>query len=151
MAKVVLIKNLADYEPSITSIVMSTMLNNTNISKYDEDKIYNMGDKVYVIENGNIIIKECIGDNVSAMDDQSWITVESGLLGNGSNQNPNSTQSISNIENKIITEISNLSNRVHSIISLDDNELSNSHILPLYDKSDVLLTSGKIEFGRIYI
>lgn len=152
MAKVVLIKNLADFEPSVANLIMSSMIGgDTGIEKYDPDKVYNSGDKVYIIENGQIIIKECINSGVSDLDDRNWITVDSGIGGASDTQNPNSYQNISYFENKLVTDIGILTERINSIISLGDDDLSNTHTVPMYTEDEVVLTKGKYEFGRIFI
>ena len=151
MAKVVLIKNLAEFQPSISNVIISSMLGNTQIDKFYPDKVYNPGDKVYVIKDGDIIVKECINNNVTSLDDTNWITIDSGIGGNSTTQNPNSNQNISYFENKMVTDIGILTARVNSILNLDSDGMTNIHFVPMYEQSELTITSGRFEFGRMFI
>lgn len=152
MARVVVIKDLSKFEPSITNIILSSMMNSVaNIERYQSGKTYNTGDKVYIIQEGQLIIKECISDNVTIMNDTYWIKVESALGSGSTTQNPNATQNISYFETKIVNEITNISQKLNTIIGLDDSDLKNTHVVPLYSEDEITLTSGKFEFGRVFI
>lgn len=152
MARVVVIKDLSKFEPNITSIILASMLKSYgNIERYNPDKTYNTGDRVYIIEEGQLIIKECISDNVTTLDDDCWMTVESSLGSGSSTQNPNATQNISLFEQKLVTELTNITQRLNTLVDIDNTELTNTHMVPLYDESEITLTSGKFEFGRIFI
>lgn len=152
MARVVVIKDLSKFEPSITNIILSSMMGSVaNIERYNPDKIYNTGDKVYIIQEGQLIIKECITDNVSSMNDTNWLKVESALGSGSTTQNPNATQNISYFETKIVNEIANISQKLSTIIGLDDSDLKNTFVVPLYSEDEITLTSGKFEFGRVFI
>ena len=151
MAKVVLIKNLAEYEPSIANIVISSMIGDKSIIRYDPTVTYKAGDKVYMIQEGSIIVKECVNNNVTGMDDSDWIVVDSGIGGSSATQNPNAHQSISYFENKLVTDIGILTARLNTISNLHGEGLSNTITYPLYEQSEVVLTKGKYEFGRLFI
>lgn len=151
MAKVVLIKDLAEFKPSITNIIISSMVGNIDIDKFDPSVSYKPGDKIYVIEDGKIIVKECINNNVTNTDDKNWIIVDSGIGGSSTTQNPNSHQNVSYFENKLATDIGILSARLNTLTSLDEEGLTNVHMVPLYDQDEVVLTKGRYEFGRIFV
>lgn len=149
MAKVVVIKNLAELPPSMANIILSSMLGDSTIEKYDPDKTYNAGDKVYIIEDGKIIIKEFIGGNSSDIDGNGWADVDSGIGGSSTTQNPNSHQSISYFENKLAEDINTIVTRLNTLTNLDN--LKNVTMVPLFSQDEVQITKGKYEFGRIFI
>ena len=151
MAKVVLIKDLSELRPSITNIVISSMLGKTQIDKFDPSKVYNAGDKIYVIDEGDIIVKECINDNTTSLDDKYWITVDTGIGGGSTTQNPNSNQNISYFENKLVTDIGILTSRVNTLLNMDSEGLTNVHMVPMYEESELNIVNGRFEFGRIFI
>ena len=151
MAKVVLIKDLSELRPSITNVVISSMLGKIQIDKFDPSKVYNAGDKIYIINEGDIIVKECINDNTTSLDDKYWITVDTGIGGGSTTQNPNSNQNISYFENKLVTDIGILSARVNTLLNMDSEGLTNVHIVPMYEQSELNIVKGRFEFGRIFI
>ena len=151
MAKVILIQDLAEFPPSISNMIISTMIGNTQIKRFEEGEVYNAGDKVYIIKDGNIIVKECLGNNVTSLEDKNWVTIDSGIGGNSTTQNPNSNQNISYFENKLVTDIGILTARVNAISGLDSEKLTNVHLVPMYEQSELNITKGRFEFGRIFI
>ena len=96
MAKLVLIKDLAEISPSVVEVILSTIINDNSIKKHETTKIYNVGDRVYQIIDGKIVVKECIVDGTVGDDFvTNWITVENVIGGGATTQNPNKFQDIS--------------------------------------------------------
>lgn len=151
MAKVVLIQDLAEFQPSITNVIISTMLGEKPIDRFYPDKVYQPTDRVYIIKEGDIIVMECINNNVTTINDVDWIILDSGIGGNSTSQNPNSYQNISYFENKLVTDVNVLASRVNSILSLDNQDLTNMHMVPMYEQSELNIVSGRFEFGRMFI
>lgn len=151
MAKLTLIKNISEFKPSIANIVATTILGDLNIGPYDPDKTYESGDKIYVIEDGQLIIKECIGNNVTDLDDSNWSQIEGILGSNSGDQRPNSYQKISHFETKLAADINTLTKKLNTLTNLHEDDLKNTYIIPLFDESEITLSAGRYEFGRIFI
>lgn len=152
MAKIVLIKDLAQISPSAVEVILSTIINDNSIKKHDVTKIYNVGDRVYQIIDGRIVVKECIVDGTVGDDFiTNWITVEN-VIGGGSNtQNPNKFQDISFFEKKLSDDISILTDRLGSILDLSDEGLRGTFMFPLFTSDEIELQGGLHEFGRVII
>lgn len=149
MARVTVLKNIAEFEPSMVNIVMSSLINNSKIDKFDPTQSYVPGDKVYVIEDGKIIIKECINATTGELNDDDWVNVDNSLSGN-TTQNPNLAQNISYFENKLVSDIEKLATRMNTISNLNDSDIKNMIFVQLFNKDDITLTKGSFDFGRIY-
>ena len=152
MAKVVLIKDLAEISPSTVDIILSTIINDNSIKKHDATKVYNVGDRVYQIIDGKIVVKECIVDGTMGDDFiTNWITVENVIGGGSSTQNPNKFQDISFFEKKLSDDISILTDRLGSILDLSDEGLKGTFMFPLFTSDEIELNGGLHEFGRVII
>lgn len=151
MARLVLIKNIAEHQPSIANIVAVSVLGQLRIDRYDPDKTYNSGDKVFVVVDGELIVKECVGNNVIDFDNGNWVTVEGIFGSNSSEQQPNSYQQVSYFESKLAKDINTLTRRLNTLTNLDDEDLKNTFVIPLYEEEEITLTSGHFEFGRVFI
>lgn len=152
MAKIVLIKDLAQISPSAVEVILSTIINDNSIKKHDVTKIYNVGDRVYQIIDGRIVVKECIVDGTVGDDFiTNWITVENVIGGGSSTQNPNKFQDISFFEKKLSDDISTLTDRLGSILDLSDEGLRGTFMFPLFTSDEIELQGGLHEFGRVII
>lgn len=148
MARTVLIK---DIRPTATDIILSIIAGNLNIPEHDEKIIYHVGDRVYKIIDGKIVVKECIVEGTQGPDfTTNWTIVES-IIGDGGTQNPNSFQNISHIEKKITSDIATIANRVHTALDLSGQNLNSTFILPLYTDDEVTLDGGVYDFGRVIV
>lgn len=152
MAKLVLIKDLAEISPSVVEVILSTIINDNSIKKHETTKIYNVGDRVYQIIDGKIVVKECIVDGTVGDDFvTNWITVENVIGGGATTQNPNKFQDISFFEKKLSDDISVLTDRLGSILDLSDEGLRGTFMFPLFTSDEIELQGGLHEFGRVII
>lgn len=150
MSRMIFIKDLAKNKPGINSLIMASM-GKTDITDFDKNKTYIAGDRVYFIDKGTLIVKECMGNGIIGMDSIHWITVESGLGGSSPTQNPEMPQSISSFEKKLVSDISSIVKMVSPEIDISQHNLQNIYTYPLYDRADINILKGTYEFGRIFI
>lgn len=153
MARLVLVKDLAKIDPSIMDIILSTIIGNGDIKRHDSTTIYNAGDRIYQIINGQIIVKECMVDGTIGSDFvTNWTTVQS-LIGSGDSgtQNPNTFQTISFFEKKLSDDISTLTNVLGSMTDLSSEGLRGTFMFPLFTDDEIVLNGGIHEFGRVII
>ena len=152
MARLVLVKDLGKLNPSITDVILSTIVGNMDIKKHNPTTIYNAGDRAYQIINGEIVVKECAVDGTTGEDFvTNWFVVDSIINGGSSSQNQNTFQSISYFEKKLANDIATLTNVLGSMTDLSAEGLKGTFMFPLYTENEITLSGGIYEFGRVII
>lgn len=154
MARMVLVKDLANINQGIVSVVLSSIIGDTNIGKHDPTKTYNAGDRAYKIIDGKIVIKKCTAYGVKGDDfNNNWEIAESLINGIGSSatQDKNSYQSVSAFEKKMSDDISTLTNVLGSLTDLSNEGIRGTFMFPLFTKDEITLNGGIYDFGRVII
>lgn len=153
MAKLVLIKDLSKINPSTIDVILSTLVGSNNLKKHDENTIYNAGDKAFQIIDGEVVIKECILDGTKGADfNSNWTIVESILGGADSiNKNPETFQTVSYFEKKLMDDIVSLTEKVSTLVDLSSSDLRNTFIFPLFTEDEVTVENVTYDFGRLII
>lgn len=151
MARLVLVKDLANVSQGITNVIISSIIGDIDIKKHNPETTYNSGDMAYQIIGGKIVVKVCNQDNTIGEDfETNWDVTDSIISGLGS-QNKNSFQSISAFEKKLTDDITALTNVVGSMADLSAEGLNNSFMFPLFTEDEVFIDGGIYEFGRVII
>ena len=152
MARLVLVKDLSTINPSITDIILSTIVGNNDIKRHDSNTIYNAGDRAYQIINGEIVVKESASDGTTGEDFvTNWTVVDSVIGGGSGAQNQNTFQSISFFEKKLSNDISVLTNVLGTMADLSAEGLRGTFMFPLFTDGEITLNGGIHEFGRVII
>lgn len=153
MARLVLIKDLSKINPSTIDVILSTLVGPNGLKRHDETTIYNAGDKAFQIINGEVVIKECILDGTKGSDfDSNWTVIESILGGDDSNnKNPETFQTVSYFEKKLMDDIVALTDKVSNLVDLSSSDLRNTFIFPLFTEEEVAVENVTYDFGRLII